>query len=58
MEVFHFTKEVSKGVTIEMDIYSQIRFMTEAGVSQREIAKQLGISRQTVKKYCEGNTLG
>lgn len=41
---------------IEMDIYSQIRHLYEEGESQRSIARRLGISRQTVKKYCEGNT--
>lgn len=41
---------------IEVDIYSQIRTRYEDGESQRSIAKCLGISRQTVKKYCEGNT--
>lgn len=39
-----------------MDLYSQIRCRYESGESQRSIAKALGISRQTVKKYCEGNT--
>jgi transposase len=43
-------------VIIEVDIYSQIRALHEEGESQRSIAKRLGISRQTVKKYCEGNT--
>lgn len=41
---------------IEVDIYSKIRTLYEEGVSQRSIAKRLGISRQTVKKYCEGST--
>lgn len=41
---------------IEVDLYSQIRTRYESGESQRSIAKCLGISRQTVKKYCEGNT--
>ena len=41
---------------IEVDLYSQIRTLHTEGESQRSIAKRLGISRQTVKKYCEGNT--
>lgn len=41
---------------IEVDIYSKIRTLHEEGESQRSIAKHLGISRQTVKKYCEGST--
>ncbi len=45
-----------KGVIIEVDIYSKIRTLYTEGESQRSIAKRLGISRQTVKKYCEGNT--
>lgn len=45
-----------KGVIIEVDTYSQIRTRFSNGESIRSIAKSLGISRQTVKKYCEGNT--
>lgn len=40
---------------IEVDIYERIRHMHEHdGCSQRRIAKILGISRNTVKKYFEG----
>ena len=45
-----------KGVIIEVDIYSAIRTRFSDGESIRLIAKDLGISRQTVKKYCEGAT--
>jgi transposase len=45
-----------KGVIIEVDLYAKIRTLYTEGESQRSIAKRLGISRQTVKKYCEGNT--
>lgn len=45
-----------KGVIIEVDIYSAIRTRYSDGESMRSIAKELGISRQTVKKYCEGAT--
>ena len=45
-----------KGVIIEVDIYSAIRLRYTGGESIRSISKSLGISRQTVKKYCEGNT--
>ncbi|MDD2494670.1 MAG: helix-turn-helix domain-containing protein [Tissierellia bacterium] len=41
-----------KGVIIEVDIYSAIRTRYSDGESIRSIAKSLGISRQTVKKYC------
>lgn len=41
---------------IEVDIYSAIRTKFSEGESIRSIAKSLGISRQTVKKYCEGAT--
>ena len=41
---------------IEVDIYSAIRTRFSDGESMRSIAKSLGISRQTVKKYCEGST--
>jgi transposase len=45
-----------KGVIIEVDLYSKIRTLYTEGESMRSIATRLGISRQTVKKYCEGNT--
>jgi transposase len=45
-----------KGVIIEVDIYSAIRTRYSDGESIRSIAKDLSISRQTVKKYCEGAT--
>ena len=45
-----------KGVIIEVDLYSQIRTLYTEGESKRSIASRLGISRQTVNKYCEGNT--
>ncbi|MDD3041266.1 IS21 family transposase [Bacteroides sp.] len=45
-----------KGVVIEVDLYYRIRTLYNEGESIRSIAKRLGISRQTAKKYCEGNT--
>ena len=40
---------------IEVDLYQQIRHLHEhEGKSQRAISKMLGISRNTVKKYCKG----
>ena len=39
-----------------MDIYKDIRQSFIDGESQRQIAKRLGISRQTVKKYCESSS--
>ena len=51
-----FCREELKGVIIEVDIYSAIRTRYSDGESMRSIAKDLGISRQTVKKYCEGAT--
>ena len=41
---------------IEVDTYSAIRLRYIKGESIRSISQSLGISRQTVKKYCEGNT--
>lgn len=41
---------------VEMDLYYKIRTLYNEGESQRSIASRLGVSRQTVKKYCEGNT--
>ena len=49
-----FYKEM-KGVKVEVDMYKDIRQSHCDGESQRSIAKRLGISRQTVKKYCEGS---
>ena len=40
-----------------MQDYQEIRKRFLAGESQRHIAKCLGISRNTVKKYCEGNAV-
>jgi len=39
-----------------MDIYAEIRQRFLNGESQRSIARELGVSRQTVKKYCHGDT--
>jgi transposase len=47
-----------KGVIIDVDMYQKIREMnTIQGMSQRDIAKTLGISRNTVKKYCDGDSV-
>lgn len=45
-----------KGVKIEMDMYKDIRKSFLEGESIRSISRRLDISRQTVKKYCNGNT--
>ena len=39
-----------------MDIYKEIRRLWMDGVTQRQIASRLHISRNTVKKYCDGDT--
>ena len=44
-------------MVIGMEIYSEIRKAYLSGESQRSIANRLGICRQTVKKYCEGETI-
>lgn len=41
-------------MVITMKDYNDIRKRYLAGESQRHIAKTLGISRNTVAKYCEG----
>lgn len=50
-------KGARKVVIIEMDDYRKIRAYYNAGKSIRWIARTLGISRQTVRKYCEGKTI-
>ncbi|MCX7842659.1 MAG: IS21 family transposase [Clostridia bacterium] len=43
---------------VDTDTYRFIRRLyTVEGLSQRQIAKQLGVSRPTVKKYCEGSCM-
>lgn len=44
-------------MVITMQDYDEIRRRYNSGESQRHIAKTLGISRNTVKKYCEGNAV-
>ena len=44
-------------MVVGMSLYSQIREAYTSGESQRSIAKRLGISRQTVKKDCEGEIM-
>lgn len=44
-------------VVITVNDYKEIRQRYLAGESQRSIAKTLGISRNTVKKYCDGSAV-
>ena len=45
-------------VVTSVDVYKEIRRLQLEGVtSQRAAAKRLGISRNTVKKYWEGNAV-
>lgn len=39
---------------IEIDLYEKIRALYVQGMSKRGIARELGCSRRTVDKYCEG----
>jgi len=41
-------------VVITLEMYKQIRRMSLDGISQRAIAKQLHISRNTVRKFMDG----
>jgi len=54
--IFITNHEGRKVMIIEMDIYYQIRSRYNDGESIRSISRSLGISRQTVKKYCKGDT--
>lgn len=44
-------------MVITMQDYEEIRKRYLAGESQRSIVKRMGISRNTVKKHCEGNAV-
>lgn len=44
------------GVIIKVGIYEEIRKVHLNATSQRRIALKLGISRETVKKYYNGDT--
>jgi predicted transcriptional regulator len=43
-------------VVITLGDYAEIRRLFNSGTSKRAIAKKLGISRNTVDKYCQGDT--
>lgn len=53
---YNLQLEVS-GVVIGVEDYKGIRQKWLAGISQREIARQLHISRNTVSKYCDGDVV-
>ena len=44
-------------MVITVEIYKQIRKMRLEGMSQRQIAATLHVSRNTVKKYWDGNSV-
>lgn len=44
-------------MVISVNDYKQIRQRYLNGESHRSIAKSMGISRNTVKKYCEGENV-
>lgn len=44
-------------MAIELELYRNIRRLYNEGRSQRQIARILGCSRKTVKKYCRGEVL-
>ena len=44
-------------VVITVNIYKEVRQLRQQGCSQRSIATQLGISRNTVKKYWDGESV-
>ncbi|MCL6449512.1 MAG: helix-turn-helix domain-containing protein, partial [Armatimonadetes bacterium] len=43
---------------IEINLYEQIRYLYAVEkLSKREIARRLGVSRNTVKRYCDGENV-
>lgn len=44
-------------MVVGMSLYSQIQEAYISEDSQKSIAKRLGVSRLTVRKYCEGETM-
>jgi len=44
-------------VVITVEVYGEIRKLYNTGMSKRAIAKKLGVSRNTVDKYCTGDTV-
>lgn len=44
-------------MVITVDVYKEVRQRWLNGESQRSISRVLGISRNTVKKYCEGSNV-
>jgi transposase len=42
---------------VDISLYNKIRKMRINGESQRSIAKQLGLNRKTVSKYCDGGAI-
>ena len=45
-------------MAIQLEKYEKIRYLYEQeGMSQRNIARQLSISRNTVKKYFDGSSV-
>ncbi|MDD4599649.1 MAG: helix-turn-helix domain-containing protein [Negativicutes bacterium] len=43
-------------MVITLDDYAEIRRLFNSGISKRAIAKKLGTSKNTVDKYCQGDT--
>lgn len=43
-------------MVITVEDYAEMRKLFNSGISKRAIAKKLGISRNTVDKYCQGDT--
>ena len=56
--MLHNSRRLCRGqekVVITVEVYKQIRKMRLEGMSQRQIAAELHISRNTVKKYWDGD---
>ncbi|MDR0571596.1 MAG: IS21 family transposase [Rickettsiales bacterium] len=54
MEALSLWRKEERMQRIDDETYAKIRALTAQNISQRQIAKRIGVSRQTIKKYMDG----